>query len=249
MANDAYEVKRGIIGKPKVAYQCAKCHNDLESDLTDAGKKDTCPLCKAAFIVPGQRELKEMQNAAKRKEEERRVAEAHRIRQREEKLRLEEDARTRREEERKKREDEAGAREAEEAAQRRKDREKGCLPPFAEEAAQRRKEASRNLVNCPDCGRQISRLAPNCPGCGRPMNQTGPADVQPITRLVSGCFIGALGLGLFWLGLFRGRNLARAGNEGFDLLSILFDFCGLFAMAIGFSAAIGAAIRALRQRK
>ena len=168
MANDAYEVKRGIIGKPKVAYQCAKCHNDLESDLTDAGKKDTCPLCKAAFIVPGQRELKEMQNAAKQKEEERRVAEAHRIRQREEKLRLEEDARTRREEERKKREDEAGAREAEEAAQRRKDREKGCLPPFAEEAAQRRKEASRNLVNCPDCGRPVSRLAPTCPGCGRP---------------------------------------------------------------------------------
>ena len=27
MANDAYEVKRGIIGKPKVAYKCAKCHN------------------------------------------------------------------------------------------------------------------------------------------------------------------------------------------------------------------------------
>ncbi len=26
-----------------------------------------------------------------------------------------------------------------------------------------------NLINCPDCGRQISRLAPNCPGCGRPI--------------------------------------------------------------------------------
>jgi DNA-directed RNA polymerase subunit RPC12/RpoP len=103
MATDAYEVKRGIIGKPKVAYKCAKCHNDLESDLTDAGKKDTCPFCKAAFIVPGQRELKEIQDAKKqaeaektRKDEERRAAEAHRIRQREEWLRLQEEERIRR---------------------------------------------------------------------------------------------------------------------------------------------------------
>ncbi|MGD1002358.1 MAG: hypothetical protein ABSA67_16840 [Candidatus Brocadiia bacterium] len=78
MASDGYEVKKGIIGKPKVAYQCAKCHNDLESDLTDAGKKDTCPLCKAVFIVPGQRELQEMQDAAKQAEEERLQAAARR---------------------------------------------------------------------------------------------------------------------------------------------------------------------------
>ena len=95
MAADGYEVKRGIVGKPKVAYKCARCHNDLESDLTDAGKKDTCPFCKAAFIVPGQRELKEIQDAAKQKEEERREAEAESGRQREEWLRLQEEERIR----------------------------------------------------------------------------------------------------------------------------------------------------------
>ena len=81
MADDGYEVKRGIIRKPKVAYKCTKCHNDLESDLTDAGKKDTCPLCKAAFIVPGQRELNEIQDAAKQAEAEKtRKDEEHRAR-------------------------------------------------------------------------------------------------------------------------------------------------------------------------
>lgn len=25
-----------------------------------------------------------------------------------------------------------------------------------------------NLVSCPDCGRQISRMAQSCPGCGKP---------------------------------------------------------------------------------
>jgi hypothetical protein len=78
----------------------------LESDLTDAGKKDTCPFCKAVFIVPGQRELNEIQDAAKqaeaektRKDEERRAAKAHSIRQREEWLRLQEEERIRRVEE------------------------------------------------------------------------------------------------------------------------------------------------------
>ena len=44
-------------------------------------------------------------------------------------------------------------------------------------AEQPRRQGS--LVNCPDCGRPISRLAPICPGCGRPMNQMGTANVQP----------------------------------------------------------------------
>jgi flagellar biosynthesis GTPase FlhF len=112
MADDGYEVKRGIIGKPKVAYKCAKCHNDLESDLTDAGKKDTCPFCKAAFIVPGQRELNEIQDAAKqaeaektRKDEERRAAKAESVRQREEWLRLQEEERTRRDVEQRQRQE------------------------------------------------------------------------------------------------------------------------------------------------
>jgi DNA-directed RNA polymerase subunit RPC12/RpoP len=143
MADDGYEVKRGIIGKPKVAYKCAKCHNDLESDLTDAGKKDTCPFCKAAFIVPGQRELKEIQiqDAAKQrddarfrrgKEEERRQAEAEGVRQREEWLRLQEtEERTKREVEQWQRQERNEAAFAE--VRQREERKRAALPAAPQE--------------------------------------------------------------------------------------------------------------------
>jgi len=143
MADDGYEVKRGIIGKPKVAYKCAKCHNDLESDLTDAGKKDTCPFCKAAFIVPGQRELKEIQiqDAAKQrddarfrrgKEEERRQAEAEGVRQREEWLRLQEtEERTKREVEQRQRQERNEAAFAE--VRQREERKRAALPAAPQE--------------------------------------------------------------------------------------------------------------------
>ncbi len=90
MANDDYEVKRRIIGKPKVAYKCAKCQHGLESDLADAGTTDTCPLCKAQFVVPGERELKEMQDAERQAEVERlREQEARRQKAADEKARKE----------------------------------------------------------------------------------------------------------------------------------------------------------------
>ena len=96
---------------------------------------------------------------------------------------------------------------------------------------------SGNLVNCPDCGRPISRLAPICPGCGRPMNQMGTAQGQPTTMIERtpkrfrlqviigfGLFLGGLmlavfipyngipGLALFvmgWVVVIRARVLAR----------------------------------------
>lgn len=30
------------------------------------------------------------------------------------------------------------------------------------------------LINCPDCGKEVSPAAPSCPGCGRPMKQVAP---------------------------------------------------------------------------
>lgn len=30
------------------------------------------------------------------------------------------------------------------------------------------------LVNCPDCGREVSDAAPTCPGCGRPIAEESP---------------------------------------------------------------------------
>jgi len=76
---------------------------------------------------------------------------------------------------------------------------------------------SGNLVNCPDCGRQISRLAPNCPGCGRPMNQLGTAQVQPTTmieqtskrykkQMAIGAVIFGLGLIVAFVGIALGMH-------------------------------------------
>jgi hypothetical protein len=125
MARDGYEVKRGILGKPKVAYHCPKCHNNLESGLTDAGKKDTCPLCKASFVVPGEMELREIQDAKKQAEEDR-LQKEESTRQRV----AEEDAR------RKKERAAADARRIEERKKQEEDNQKKQLTqPKAEHAA------------------------------------------------------------------------------------------------------------------
>jgi predicted amidophosphoribosyltransferase len=35
--------------------------------------------------------------------------------------------------------------------------------------AQQQPASTQNLIPCPDCGRQVSKLAASCPSCGRPM--------------------------------------------------------------------------------
>jgi hypothetical protein len=46
-----------------------------------------------------------------------------------------------------------------------------------------------NLMNCPDCKREISRNAPNCPGCGAPIAAgiptTKKGDLVPVKRKTS----------------------------------------------------------------
>ena len=38
------------------------------------------------------------------------------------------------------------------------------------------------LVNCPDCGREISTSAKACPNCGRPMNKNVDGSVVTIQK-------------------------------------------------------------------
>jgi len=45
-----------------------------------------------------------------------------------------------------------------------------------------------SLINCPDCGRQVSDSAPNCPQCGRPMSMFSGKSVQ--TRRKGGKYEG-----------------------------------------------------------
>ena len=41
---------------------------------------------------------------------------------------------------------------------------------------------SSNLIKCPDCQKDVSKLAQSCPGCGRPFRVSKPAhqDDKPI---------------------------------------------------------------------
>jgi len=37
---------------------------------------------------------------------------------------------------------------------------------------------SSNLIKCPDCQKDVSKLAQSCPGCGRPLRVSKPTNYQ-----------------------------------------------------------------------
>ena len=71
------------------------------------------------------------------------------------------------------------------------------------------------LINCPECGRQISDQAKNCPDCGYPIKseviiiderkgrETPPPPVQPTVVVESkeGCFLQTLNTGCMIIGI------------------------------------------------
>lgn len=42
-----------------------------------------------------------------------------------------------------------------------------------------------NLISCPDCQKEVSKLAQACPGCGRPMNVQKQAKPQGPQRVIT----------------------------------------------------------------
>lgn len=55
-----YDVSSGPLGKT-VAYGCPNCGVRLTSALNEAGGTDHCPDCTSGFIVPGEKEQKELE--------------------------------------------------------------------------------------------------------------------------------------------------------------------------------------------
>lgn len=47
------EIKKTLLGKLVVAYDCLSCGQRLHSPSTDISKQDYCPTCVAEFKVPG----------------------------------------------------------------------------------------------------------------------------------------------------------------------------------------------------
>jgi hypothetical protein len=46
------EVRRGLLGNQTISYDCPHCSTRLKSPIDEAGTADTCPRCRAEFVVP-----------------------------------------------------------------------------------------------------------------------------------------------------------------------------------------------------
>jgi len=81
-----FKVVKTLSGKIRVKYTCPHCGESLESELAEAGSRDTCPQCQNAFVVPGEAQRKEFeaqlrqQLEAKKEAERQRLAEVERQR-------------------------------------------------------------------------------------------------------------------------------------------------------------------------
>ena len=53
------------------------------------------------------------------------------------------------------------------------------------------------LINCPECGKQISNNAENCPNCGHPINKKiySEQNNKIIVKSGEGCFLQTLNIG------------------------------------------------------
>ena len=67
-----------MFGKHSVHYVCPKCGERLKSPLADAGKQDSCPDCRALFVVPGEQKRRQIEEAQLVEKREREAAAARR---------------------------------------------------------------------------------------------------------------------------------------------------------------------------
>lgn len=55
------------------------------------------------------------------------------------------------------------------------------------------------LINCPECGKQISNNAENCPNCGHPVNFkkniSSKQNKKVVVKSREGCFLQTLNIG------------------------------------------------------
>lgn len=75
----SFKIYKTIAGKVRVKYNCPSCNEALESELAEAGSKDTCPNCQKPFVVPGEAKRKEFEAQLRQQLEAKKEAERQRL--------------------------------------------------------------------------------------------------------------------------------------------------------------------------
>ncbi|WP_430453831.1 zf-TFIIB domain-containing protein [Rhodopirellula europaea] len=163
------QVKKNLLGKYEIKFDCPKCGVRLTSPLLDAGEIDDCPDCRTKFRVPGkqQREAYEAKLAKEKAEKEAEKA----LRDEERRVAVEE-KRLKQEERRLQQEEEQRRREmilAQEEEERRRTELANLLPPTVHGQivdSPVSQGAISDVAECPFCAELVSLRARKCKHCG-----------------------------------------------------------------------------------
>ncbi|QDU44585.1 hypothetical protein Mal52_30700 [Symmachiella dynata] len=220
---NSYEITKTLLGKYQVRFNCPHCSSELRSSEAEIQEEDWCPECKQPFRISptALSEIDKQRNTLLKEKERKKEEKRQRSKiKKEPKQTVAGDQES--EEHRNKNSVSASQSEHEvrmrcplcSATVRGKSshlgRPNNCpkckrvvqftlidspmppptptkLPPSA---------AGTNLINCPDCGKSVSKRAGQCPGCGCPINETTTPE-QQIPTIVrydpnSGLFSGTM---------------------------------------------------------
>jgi len=96
-----------------------------------------------------------------------------------------------------------------------------------------------SLINCPECGKQVSSKAPACPGCGNPISPApAPAPVKVVTQGGGG---GGCGVFFFLLLAAGVAAFVTKPSEQDIQKAVVAKHGALFGIGAGLGQALGTA--------
>jgi len=73
------EIKKSVLGKLVVVYDCPGCSEKLRSAIDEIGKEDSCSTCQSLFVIPGEPELQRLRDQQCAEAERKASAKAERV--------------------------------------------------------------------------------------------------------------------------------------------------------------------------
>lgn len=206
----AVEIKKTLLGKYLVVYECSNCKERLRSKKEDIGNQDICPTCQTKYRVPGAKELEAVLRREQDEIDRKNKLAADKAAEKEAQ-RAAKDVKKAKEERAKKaaqaldnaEEEKLGFAKMDQLAQRLAVQQRGpaqSITPTSHTGTRR----------CPFCAEEIQASAIKCKHCGEFLDgrqQQSPAIVvQPVKQGMSGCglaFVIACGIiaAVFFLAL------------------------------------------------